>query len=333
MIKTYADIQEYLIAQGLDHEKARSTLEFAFGPRVLARLEAAEDERQSPAALKKREDRKERETLRQWRRMIADVRKKRLNALAAAKRQPHEAEYHELVASVCERVQTVLSQAEIKAMERVPPATPVQVGAERRLPNSGLHWPDWVPPHIKERVEARAAYVGLRRGAKARPPRPFHVSSKDDTTERKRTLEIAALHQRDAASLKREELVRAVDGDITRMNGNVRRQYVFLGAEIDACARALRSLPVWPRTRPVPVNHMDLVGTRMSAIADAVDATPTVSMQAAEKFRDLDRLAADAVTAARKKTLGRKRYVNKAAKKDLLMAASKFDDLNQHVGS
>lgn len=323
---TYADALNYAISCGLTRDQALHLVRGVFGRKAITRIERDEEARSEGARSRRLTEEHRRRALKLWREMRQEVRKKRDNALQAAATRPTEADYHTSFAALCDRVHTILSKAEAEEQKRPadegPMRTPLQVGAARGLPNSGLHWPDWVPPHIKKAFEAEAERIGAMRPNKARPPRPFYVSARDAAQARLRSLEVALEAQQDAAEARFDALL----DKHPEPDPGVKRQMVMVAAEMVACRRALGSIRSWPRTRPVPVNPLDAAGVRMTTLQARVDALPTALLDVATP-QEINRLAVEVFDAAQADVLGRKKYLPPADRKQAAADAEHFDAL------
>lgn len=311
MANSYVEVYEMLKERGLDSDIALEAVRKGFGARAAAKVEAAEEEARLPKKLQGSSADRNKRALRQWRDMRLDVKKKRYNAEQGAREKPDEAHYFSLLAKTCEKLEAILASAEAEAQAH--PAgvqTPVQVGASLGLPNSGLNWPDWVPEKVKARVLEEAGKVAMRRPRGSRLPRPFFISERDSAEARKRALSVALEQQREGAHERMRLLIEAhPNPDV-----NKKRQITAVCAEIAACDSALNKLPTWPRTRPVPVHPLDLIGARMPTILERVERIAFVDLEKASAV-DCVTLGSRCVVEAVKQTLGRKRFVKTPSRK------------------
>lgn len=319
MIYTYRDALNYAVECGLTRAQAVNLVHACFGSKAISRIERYEAEHSPEAKKQSTAENQRRRALKLWREMRQEVRKKRDNALLAAAARPHEADYHTSYAKLCDKVHVLLSRAETEE-QKGEMRTPIQVGAARGLPNNGVHWPDWVPEHIKAHFEAEALRIGAARPNKARPPRPFYVPARDDAEARKRSLKVALEMQHATAKERRKVLME----QHPEPDANIKRQLVFIMAEERACNRALSRLDSWPRTRPVPVNPMDLASIRMPTLEETCNGQPSALLEQLS-LAQMWNLAGDIVSAAQETVSKRKKYLPPADRMRAAVDAQAFE--------
>ena len=315
---------EHLRGLNVPHEEISETIRLFAGHRghrmfeeQLARENGTKRKADGEKARRKR-------VHRLWQQLRSDINLKRLHTEEALKSRPAaEHEYFDALRTVLEKVDARIAKHHKQATMGDKPTfeTPTQVGHRLALPNSGLNWPDWVPPQIKDAINVLAEEVHAMRPHKAKPPTPFNPP-KRSADEQRKTILRASLENQITAS---EMLIDAICPTGMPVELRDKRRLLALTAEIVAARQALQLLVTWPRTRPVPVSPMHVLGMTTERIQTEIGFIPNeqVEVLPADKYYQTASAAIERVRAA----MGNKesnKYVSKEAQDEHKRSLAEF---------
>lgn len=286
MAKGIKEMQRFFADQNLTDETFRAFVLFMFGRRKLLFLDRILADSAPEAQALRRQRQREGHIKALWRRLRTDMRTRYHAAKHRARKRMDDPDYqndpefiyYDTLAKVLgkglDRIDNAYAKAKAPDGDTVI-MTPTQWGASKGLPNNGLMWADWIKPEAKEMMSYLADDTMVGKSPKARPPRPFHVNPPDFLkAQRQRLYDLIEL-QLDNAETRLRTLEKKL-GDkpsLSRETAQDREdthRFLTVQAEVIVMRKCRDALDNWPRTRPLPVDPLHLIGTRLVTVTNAV---------------------------------------------------------------